>query len=167
MCRVPGSASSAAPWSPSLVASGAGPQRVVVSGVCFALLLRRADCAARLLRQGSLDMSLGWHLVAEPPSFPMPFRRAQDVRQRETKRGRCITRRRVRNATSLVMSTRRQGESVERDQSGRTRGPVAHGPACAIRCDSPVSAAPVTLDWGPCGANPKCNLGLRPSAASG
>jgi hypothetical protein len=150
-CRVPASSSSAAPSSPSLVVGVVGRQRVVV--LCLRFALRRADRAARLQLQGSL----GRHLVAVPSSFPMPCpaRRVprQDLRQRETKRARSITRRRVHNATSLIMSTKRQ--------KGRATVELADLSPMAQRAPSDAfhqSAAALShLDWGPCGANPRYN----------
>lgn len=146
---MPASSSSAAPSSPSLVVGGVCRQRVVV--LCLRFALRRADRAARLQLQGSL----GRHLVAVPPSFPMPCparrKPRQDVRQRETKRARSITRRRVHNATYLIMSTRRQ--------KGRATVELADLLPIAQRAPSDAihqSAASLShLDWGPCGANPK------------
>jgi hypothetical protein len=149
---VPASSSSAVPSSPSLVVGVVCRQRVVVV-LCLHFALRRADHAARLQLQGSL----GRHLVAVPPSFPMPCpaRRIprQDLRQRETKRARSITRRRVHNATSLIMSTKRQ--------KGRATVELADLSPIAQRAPSDAihqSAASLShLDWGPCGANPKDN----------
>lgn len=93
----------------------------------------------------------------------MPFRRAaiprRDVRQRDAKRWRSITRRRVRNTTSLISSTKRQEGRATVELADLS--PIPSG---RHRCNSPVSGKPVTPGLGSMWRNPKVQPALLPSA---
>ena len=128
---------------------------VVSASWCCVCVLRSGEQTA-LPGSSYRGAWVGIWLQYRHPS-PCPAQRAaiprQDLRQRETKRARSITRRRVHNATSLIMSTKRQ--------EGRATVELADLSPIAQRAPSDAihqSAASLShLDWGPCGANPKYN----------
>lgn len=75
----------------------------------------------------------------------------------------------MRNATCLIMSSLRGDREEESREIKAVElvdlSPMAQrAPSDAIHQSAPRLSH---LDWGPCGANPKCNQGLLPSAASG